>query len=101
MKKLEQPDIAVSSGKTTQGIRYINIRFKKYQGKNMAIWYRKGNSKWRKLKLRTAKLPASKIVRIRCTDFIQTYYLVIQTYQTIKGKKQTSFYSKAKKVVVR
>lgn len=69
-------------------IQYLDIYLKKFQGKKIEIYYRKGNGKYRKLKLSSRDIvKQQRRFRIRYLSSGDIIYLKLRTYDTRKGKR--------------
>ena len=95
---LVRPVFFVSKGRS-DGIRYLQINLKKYNGKYIEIYIRRKNSSYKKVALKSNKISYHK-GKLRLGYSVQgvRVFCKIRTY-TIKGKKkQYSDFSKEQKV---
>ncbi len=94
--KLRKPKIAVRKG-TLSGVKYVEVKLKKYQGKYAEIYVSMKGKKFQKLKLVSNKISKYKgKFKIRYMVKKQTIRFKVRTYKK-KGKKK--IYSKYSKVV--
>ncbi len=97
---LQAPELQIKKG-TISGKRYVKITLKKYQGKNIEIYYRKGKKKFSKLVLQSNSIAKQKgCFRIRYLSTKENLYFKIRTYYKSGKKKIYSKYSKEMKVKV-
>lgn len=101
IRALARPVVFIRK-KQAGGIRYLFIKIKKYQGKQIEIYYKDArSSSYRKIKLYENLIRKQKgIFRIQCLSGKRKLYLKVRTYQKKKGKKIYSLYTRAKKIKI-
>lgn len=101
IRALARPIIKVKK-KQANGIRYLLIRVKKYEGERLEVYYR--NSKWascRKVRLNTNHIKRQRgTFRIQYMSTRKILYIKMRTYAKKRGKKIYSPYTKEKKIRV-
>ncbi len=93
--KLPRPKIKVTLKKQSNSLSVITIKLKKYYGTHIEIYYKKNKKKFKKIKLKNARIKKNKgIFRIGYQNKKKKIYIRVRTYRK-KGKKtQYSKYSK-------
>lgn len=96
-KKLKKPVISVKK-KEKQGIRYLSIKVKKYEGKYAQIYLKKKKKgKFKRLTLRYKRIKRYKgVFKVQYRKKHRTLYIKVRTY---KGKKKKKVYSKFSKTI--
>ncbi len=94
-----QPIIKVKNKSFSSSLNYVEITLKKYEGKNLQLYYKKGKGKFKRVSLRSNRLKKGKnVFRISYQKTIKTLYFKARTYGKLKGKKRYSDFSKTVRI---
>jgi hypothetical protein len=95
---LRQPNVDVSCKKTSQGIKYLYIYMKSYDGSRVQIEVKKKGERYQKLRLSTNSVRRKRDFKIQYQGNKRTIWLRVRTIGKKKGKICRSPYSKAVKI---
>jgi hypothetical protein len=95
---LRQPKFSVSCKKTSQGIKYLYLYLKSYEGSKVQIEVKKKGGSYQKLRLSTTSVRRKRDFKIRYQGKKRTIWLRVRTSGKKKGKICCSPYSKAVKI---
>lgn len=103
-KKIEvyyftQPVIVLTKGSIDEENSYVQVRLKRYQGKNIEIYFKSNNKKYVKVQMKKDEIALYHgKFKFSYSKKKRTMYCMVRTYEVKKGKKRYSGYSDSKKI---